>query len=905
MRNFILTLILAGILIAAAATPVLAQESYAVKNPELVNVLKSDASFKDKSDACRDLAVQGGKDAIPVLAPMLLDEKLSHLARMALEPMPFPEAGQVLRDALGKASNPIKVGIMNSLAMRKDEQAVPAMIALLADADPVVAQTAALSLGMIATPDAVKALDAAIGQANVSPANLEAFCDGLLGCAERLAVKGQRDQAAALYDRVLKVPNVRREIHTGAFLGAVLNHSAEKAVPLLLEALRGESEDGFSDALRASRQLSADKKITAALADALPALAPERKVRLIDVLGQRGGEAAGTALLAEAKEGPVEVRVAAVKAMTRMGYSQALRLIEQLACAEEGDVTKAARESLSFFPGEDGDAVIKAMLKNSRAATRRVAVELIGQGGLAKAAGLLMNMASADADESVRIAALKALQDCAGIGELPGLLDSLLKAKSDSETQAAEKAVESLCNRQKRMPGDVVIQKAVYGDLPDGPQADVTKNVAEFVKAGSLSVDASNDNFGDPAPGKVKKLRVEYTVNGAPRTRTVKETETLKLANTSAPVAVSDALCSSLEKAQAQTKPAVLRLLGCVGGPKAFEAVHALATSGEGAVKDTALRVVCGWPTPEALPFVTELSKTADDETLRTLALRGTVRLLVESESDSAELTKQYAQLMQNARNADEKKAILSGIAQVQTTDMLELVFNQFGDESVKAEAVQAAIAIAKGLGNAAREDDTFFSGKDLTGWQGNAPYWSFDDGAIVGRSEQPLAQNEFIWSNVEVRDFYLVVDVKLEPNTGNGGIQFRSKKVNEHGQALGYQADVGQDVWGRLYHEHGRGKLDWTDRADGAVKPGEWNHYEILAVGPAIWTAINGKLGVAFLDLNKEAERSGLVAVQIHAGPPMTARYRFKELTHNPRIRMEGVSTEDLISALTLTPKL
>jgi len=904
MRKFSLTLILAGALIAAV-TPVLAQESYAVKNPNLINVLKSDASFKDKSDACRDLAVQGGKDAIPVLAPMLLDEKLSHLARMALEPMPFPEAGQVLRDALGKASNPIKVGIMNSLAMRADEQAVPAMVASLADADPTVAQTAALSLGMIATPECARALDGAIGRPGVSPANLQVFCDALLGCAEKLAAKGQRDQAAALYDRLLKVPNVRREIHTGAFIGAVLNRNVERALPLLLEALRGESKDGFSDALRASRQLGADKKITSALAEALPALAPERKVRLIDVLGQRGGDAAGSALLAEAKEGHAEVRVAALRALTRMGYSPALKLIEQLASAEEGDVAKVARESLSYFPGEDGDAVIKAMLKNEQAATRRVAVELIGQGGLVKAAGLLMKTATGDADEGVRIAALKALQDCAGIDELPGLLDNLLKANSESEIQAAEKAIESLCNRQKRMPGNVVIQKATYGDLPDGPQADVTAKVAEFAKAGSLSVEATNDNFGDSAPGKVKKLRVEYTVNGTPLTRTVKETEILKLANTSAPPAVSDALCSSLEKAQTQTKPAVLRLLGCVGGPKAFDAVRALATSGEGVVKDTALRVICGWPTPEALPFVTELSKTAADETLRTLALRGTVRLLVESESDSAELVRQYAQLMQNARNADEKKAILAGIAQVQTPDMLELVFGQFGDESVKAEAVQAAIAIAKGLGNAAREDTAFFNGKDLTGWQGNAPYWSFDDGAIVGRSEQPLAQNEFIWSNVEVRDFYLVVDVKLDGNSGNAGIQFRSKKVNEHGQALGYQADVGPEVWGRLYHEHGRGKLDWTDRAESAVKPGEWNHYEILAVGPAIWTAINGKLGVAFLDLNKEAERSGLIAVQIHAGAPMTARYRFKELTHNPRIRMEGISTDDLISALTLTPKL
>ena len=84
-----------------------------------------------------------------------------------------------------------------------------------------------------------------------------------------------------------------------------------------------------------------------------------------------------------------------------------------------------------------------------------------------------------------------------------------------------------------------------------------------------------------------------------------------------------------------------------------------------------------------------------------------------------------------------------------------------------------------------------FFNGKDLTGWSGNDGFWSVKDGAIVGHSDHPVAKNEFIWSEVEVRDFHLVVDVRLTPNNRNAGIQFRSKKTNEHGQAHGYQADA------------------------------------------------------------------------------------------------------------------
>jgi len=80
--------------------------------------------------------------------------------------------------------------------------------------------------------------------------------------------------------------------------------------------------------------------------------------------------------------------------------------------------------------------------------------------------------------------------------------------------------------------GKLVIVKAVYGDLPDGDSTDVTQKVAAMVKDGALSVDATNDNFGDPAEGIVKKLRVDYTFEGAAKSKTVDEDETLTISAT-------------------------------------------------------------------------------------------------------------------------------------------------------------------------------------------------------------------------------------------------------------------------------------------------------------------------------------------------------------------------------------
>jgi uncharacterized sulfatase len=197
-----------------------------------------------------------------------------------------------------------------------------------------------------------------------------------------------------------------------------------------------------------------------------------------------------------------------------------------------------------------------------------------------------------------------------------------------------------------------------------------------------------------------------------------------------------------------------------------------------------------------------------------------------------------------------------------------------------------------------ARVDTGFFNGKDLTGWSASEmKYWSVKDGAIVGHSAVNVPKNEFIWSDVEVKDFYLTVDVKLTPDDRNAGIQFRSKPVDASGQAIGYQADVGAGVWGKLYHEHGRGKLDWNDNAAGAVKPGEWNRYEILAVGHKIWTAINGKLCVAIED--PTGELSGKISFQIHGGAAQTVLYRNPTLIHNPKIALEKQTKEQLLAAL------
>ncbi|HNV21887.1 MAG TPA: HEAT repeat domain-containing protein, partial [Candidatus Hydrogenedentes bacterium] len=103
--SFFAVLVLSGAVITFAGHAGEAAEAAAppapLTEPELIAVLESDADWAQKQEACRRLRHVGTQASIPALAALLPDETLSHLARFALESMPYPEVDQVFRDALG------------------------------------------------------------------------------------------------------------------------------------------------------------------------------------------------------------------------------------------------------------------------------------------------------------------------------------------------------------------------------------------------------------------------------------------------------------------------------------------------------------------------------------------------------------------------------------------------------------------------------------------------------------------------------------------------------------------------------------------------------------------------------------------------------------------------------------
>jgi hypothetical protein len=208
-----------------------------------------------------------------------------------------------------------------------------------------------------------------------------------------------------------------------------------------------------------------------------------------------------------------------------------------------------------------------------------------------------------------------------------------------------------------------------------------------------------------------------------------------------------------------------------------------------------------------------------------------------------------------------------------------------------------AAGAVKQELTPATAENaGTLFNGKDLTGWdtRGVEGLWSVQNGEIVGKTATGLKQNEFLSSRLIVGDFRLTLKAKLVPNTENSGIQIRSERVTgkQAHEMRGCQVDMGQGWWGKLYEESGRGLL-WPPKGqqksyDQFVNKGEWNTYEILAVGNKIRTALNGNLCVDLED--DKIAKSGVIALQVHSGGPMEVRFKDLELEVNPKWEMKTV---------------
>lgn len=175
------------------------------------------------------------------------------------------------------------------------------------------------------------------------------------------------------------------------------------------------------------------------------------------------------------------------------------------------------------------------------------------------------------------------------------------------------------------------------------------------------------------------------------------------------------------------------------------------------------------------------------------------------------------------------------------------------------------------------------FDGKSFSGWEGDIDtVWRIEEGALVaGSLEQRQEKNNFLATTKSYGDFELTLKWRLQGSEGfvNGGVQFRSQRIPNHHEVIGYQADLGAGCDGALYDESRRKKMLARPSPEVLAKAqrplGEWNDYRIRAEGPRIRIWLNGIQTVDYVEEDDTIEQSGLIAVQIHGNATALVQYR------------------------------
>ncbi|MCX6898957.1 MAG: PmoA family protein [Verrucomicrobia bacterium] len=449
-------------LVAAASTDPVAKKTLAAK---LVALLGSGATVEAKQAACWQLSIVGSASEAPALEKFISDKDLGYPARLALERIPGDEPLAAMRTALATASGEARVGVINSLANRRDAKAVADIAKLLGDADVATAGAAIEALGKIRSPEAIAALMAADGKV---PASLKTRLSvALLRCAERLQPK----DAMPILEKLCRA-NQPAFIRIAAF-PAWASALGEKGEELILAALASGDRTKQTAAVRALRATRSPALVMGAV-ERMKKLPADLQVQVIVLLSERGDLAALPVIADAVESKEPSVREAALTAFGLVGNDSIVSFLAKQAEDATDEEKKIIVTSLARLRGGGVEKTMVAELKEAAPAVQRELIRALVARNAKSVVPALIE-ASGGKDDGVRKEAIAAL---GRLGDKTTCAPLLAVAE---HSQAAVSALVAICRREGTLepvivafgPASAAKKAALLGVLGGvgGPQA--------------------------------------------------------------------------------------------------------------------------------------------------------------------------------------------------------------------------------------------------------------------------------------------------------------------------------------------------------------------------------------------------------------------------------------------------
>ena len=481
-----------------AVHPGLCAEKSVAQVKGLVTVLQSDAALEKKAEACRQLAVVGDASAVPVLAGMLADAELAHMARYALEPIPAPAVDAALRSALSKLSGNPLIGAIGSIGVRRDPEAVSVLVPLLKHVDPAVSAAAAAALGQIATQPAVKAL-ADLRKTAAGPLR-GAAADASLVAARRLLEQDKHAAAAAIYGE-LQGKGQPGHIALAVFCGLL---EAEPAKAADRVALAIGSNDATVRATAINRIPTIEREnFRSDLLANLAKMPAEAQVLVIGVLSKSGDSSLLPAITKAIGSSHPGVRLAVVEALGRIGDANSVPLLSEALTTGDSDAEKrAASASLLSLKGDGVDEAIVRQMNASAVGVRPALIAMLADRRAAVAAVHDLLVQAKGSDSRVRNAAFRALGILAPEHHMPDLIGLLSGLPDDTTRKAAERMVADAAKRCDPVAKQV---QAVLNALEKAPSSGVRCSLMRVL--GNIGDNRAVQVVGDSVTDKDPKVR--------------------------------------------------------------------------------------------------------------------------------------------------------------------------------------------------------------------------------------------------------------------------------------------------------------------------------------------------------------------------------------------------------------
>ena len=408
-----------------------------------------------KKFLCKQLAYIGTRDEIPVLASLLTDDKVSHMARYALEQIPAQEVDLALMKALSQTTGALRIGVVNSLGNRKVAAASDELIALLNDPDRTMVEAAATSLAMI---DSEKGARAVARRLASSKGGLR---DNLANIYLRFAFgfqsTGNPRAAGAIYKQMYDAqekPSVR-----ATALRGLVELNPQRATALISDALQSNDKTIRLTAVLLAR-ITPARGATKQLAACLPKLSPEMQICLIGALAERA-DASGIedVFKAYAAKDDAAVRAVALTALGKVNDSSQLMFLLERAAATTGDERQAARDSLARMHGATIDGQLGAKFETVSSEVKIEIIRTLAARNAKKSFDTLMK-AAGDKDSKVRIEAWRALGGLGNEKRFSEMVDLLEKAHNEERADAEEAVVTVLREvPANRYPAAMILKK--------------------------------------------------------------------------------------------------------------------------------------------------------------------------------------------------------------------------------------------------------------------------------------------------------------------------------------------------------------------------------------------------------------------------------------------------------------